>query len=138
MGGGRGGIKCHRFKKKKSVTDTTSFFPNIYILFWSGTLQLLHTRLRLLKKIFEKIFAVNFIVKKHFKNFLLMNSLKNNFEKFLIVNFRLLKNFLLLNSSKKISKIFTVNSIEKNFRNFFRKSEKTIFCPPKKGGYRGV
>ena len=48
-----------------------------------------------------------------------------NFRNFLIVNFMLLKNFLLL------------NSLEKKFRKFFRKSEKKIFPKNEKNGHRG-
>ena len=102
-----------------------------------------------MKKIFEKIFTVNFIEKKfsnifywwiHWKktskNFYCWFHWKT-FRKFLIVNFRLLKNFLLLNSLKKISKIFTVNFIEKKFRSFFRKSEKKFLPQKNKRGHRG-
>ena len=84
---------------------------------------------------------------KKFRNFFSMKLTVKIFEivfnefsskKFLIVNFRLLKNFLLLNSLKKFSKIFTVNFVEKKFRNFFRKSEKNFFATKKKGGAQGV
>ena len=47
-----------------------------------------------------------------------------------------MKNFLLLNSLKKISKIFTVNFIEKNFE-FFSENPKKSVLPQKKRGHRG-
>ena len=71
----------------------------------------------LLKKV-SKIFYSQFHWKKQSKFFYSQFYWKK-FRKFLIVNFRLLKNFLLLNSlKKKIQKFFTVNFIEKKFRKF--------------------
>ena len=58
------------------------------------------------------------------------------FRKFLIVNFRLLKNFLLLNSLQKKFEIFYSQFHWKTFRIFFRKSEKN-FLPKKKRGSQG-
>ena len=71
----------------------------------------------------RKFFTVNFIAKK--------------FQKFLIVNFRLLKNFLLLNSLKKQFENFLQSiSLKKNFDNFSENPKKK-FLPKKKNDHRG-
>jgi hypothetical protein len=59
------------------------------------------------------------------------------FRKFLIVYFRLLKNFLLLNSlQKKFENVLQSISLKKNFENFSENPKKT-FLPKKKGGIYG-
>ena len=82
---------------------------------------------------------------KNFRIFLLLNSLKKKkskffysqfywkrFREFLIVNFRLLKNFLLLNSlQKKFENFLQSISLKKNFENFSENPKKT-FLPKKK------
>ena len=59
------------------------------------------------------------------------------FQKFLIVNFRLLKNFLLLNSLKKNSKIFYSQFHWKKISKIFQKIRKKSFCLKKKRSQEG-
>ena len=97
-----------------------------------------------------RIFFCNEFSSKKFENFLQSISLKKNSKifysqfhwkkllKFSIVNFRLLKYFLLLNSlQKKISKTFYSQLHWKNISNFFQKIRKKKFLPKKKRGHRG-
>ena len=83
---------------------------------------------------FLKFFCNEFSSKKIF------NSLKltiKKFQKFLIVIFRLLKNFLLLNSLQKQFENFLQSiSLKKIFENFSENPKKK-FCLKKKGGHGG-
>ena len=58
-----------------------------------------------------------------------------HFRKFLIVNLRLLKNFLLLNSlQKKFENFLQSISLKKNFESFSENPKKQIFALKKRGG----
>ena len=72
---------------------------------------------------------------KKVRKFFTVNFIEKTFRKLLIVNFRLLKNFLLLNSLQKKFENFLQSISLKNISKFFRKSEKKFL--PKKNGITG-
>ena len=87
------------------------------------------------KKI-QKFFTANFIAKT-FRNVFTANFIEKNFPKFLIVNFRLLKNFLLLNSLQNKFENFLQSISLKKISKIFQKIRKKHFCLKKKKRSQG-